>query len=60
MSFVFMLLYILIVVASRVRFSLSVLENLYGLIGGLALCLLMLLLIPYLCKPSYEIFLRTH
>jgi hypothetical protein len=28
--------------------------------AGSALCLLMLLLIPFLRKPSYEIFLRTH
>ena len=28
--------------------------------GGSALCLLMLLSIPFLRKPSYEIFLRTH
>ncbi|KFZ18315.1 hypothetical protein V501_01286 [Pseudogymnoascus sp. VKM F-4519 (FW-2642)] len=60
MSFFLMLLHILIVVASRVSFSLRVPENLYGLIGGSALCLLMLLSIPFLRKPSYEIFLRTH
>lgn len=60
MSFSLMLLHILIVVASRVSFSLSVPENLYGLIGGSALCLLILLSIPFFRKPSYEIFLRMH
>ena len=28
--------------------------------GGSALCLLILLSVPFFRKPSYEIFLRTH
>ncbi|KAH6668517.1 cell surface metalloreductase [Halenospora varia] len=61
MSFALVLLHVLVVVAPGVgSFSLSVPANLYGLIGGLALSFLILLSIPILRKPSYELFLRIH
>ncbi|KAH8747833.1 hypothetical protein F5882DRAFT_265776, partial [Hyaloscypha sp. PMI_1271] len=59
-SFVLVLLHILVVIARGIGgFSLSVPENLYGA-GGSALPLLILLSIPTLRKPSYELFLRIH
>ncbi|PVH70391.1 cell surface metalloreductase [Cadophora sp. DSE1049] len=61
MSFVLVLLHILVVIARGTSgFSLSVPENLYGVVGGSALPLLILLSIPVLRKPSYELFLRIH
>ncbi|PVH69319.1 hypothetical protein DL98DRAFT_661755, partial [Cadophora sp. DSE1049] len=61
MSFALVLFHILVVVVRGAgTFSLSVSENLHGLIGGLALCSLLLLSIPIFRRPSYELFLRIH
>ncbi|KAF2195727.1 hypothetical protein K469DRAFT_758547 [Zopfia rhizophila CBS 207.26] len=60
MSFPLLIFHIIIVVASRTPFPLHVAENMWGLVGGSSLCLLLLLSYPLLRKPSYEIFLRVH
>ncbi|KAH9206361.1 cell surface metalloreductase [Leptodontidium sp. 2 PMI_412] len=61
MSFALVLCHVLVVAARGAgTFSSSVPESLYGLIGGSALCLLLLLSIPILRRPSYELFLRIH
>ncbi|KAH7305377.1 hypothetical protein BKA65DRAFT_531190 [Rhexocercosporidium sp. MPI-PUGE-AT-0058] len=58
MSFALVLFYVFVVVVRGTgTFFLSVPENLYRLIGGLALCSLLLLSILIFRRPSYELFL---
>ncbi|MCJ1473145.1 hypothetical protein MMC13_001796 [Lambiella insularis] len=60
MSFALLLFHVLVVVDKGTAFSLRIPEHLYGVIAGSSLCILVLLSLPLLRRPSYEIFLRTH
>ncbi|KAG9231519.1 cell surface metalloreductase [Amylocarpus encephaloides] len=59
MSFVLLVFHVVTAVASRDSFPLHILENLWGVIGGSSLCLLMLSL-PLLRALSHEVFIRSH
>ncbi|KFZ13859.1 hypothetical protein V501_03498 [Pseudogymnoascus sp. VKM F-4519 (FW-2642)] len=60
MTFFLGLLHVIVAAASHVSLSLDVSRDLFAFIGGLLLCVLILLLFPPFRKPSYELFLRTH
>ncbi|KAF2844514.1 hypothetical protein T440DRAFT_436369 [Plenodomus tracheiphilus IPT5] len=60
MSLSLLAFHIATVLANRTPFSLRVAENMWGLVGASSLCLLLLLCIPVLRRPSYEVFLRLH
>ncbi|KFY19587.1 hypothetical protein V493_07902, partial [Pseudogymnoascus sp. VKM F-4281 (FW-2241)] len=60
MAFSLGLFHVLVIVASNVPFPLNESRNLFAVIGGSLLCLLVLLVCPLFRKLSYELFLRTH
>ncbi|KAL2066279.1 hypothetical protein VTL71DRAFT_2350 [Oculimacula yallundae] len=54
------LLHVLLALASKDPFSLDNTQDLFAVIGGSSLGLLLLLAFPIVRKLSYEVFLRTH
>ncbi|KFX96375.1 hypothetical protein O988_05355 [Pseudogymnoascus sp. VKM F-3808] len=60
MTFFLGLLHVIVAAASNISLSLDAPRDLFAVIGGSLLCLLILLLFPPFRKLSYELFLRTH
>ncbi|KAF2258055.1 hypothetical protein CC78DRAFT_538086 [Lojkania enalia] len=60
MSVSLLIFHVLTIIGSRNPFPLQVAENLWGLIGGSSLFILLLLSSPFLRSFSYEIFIRIH
>ncbi|KAL1969868.1 hypothetical protein VTN77DRAFT_7377 [Rasamsonia byssochlamydoides] len=60
MSYALVLVHVFIAIMKRQPFALNLTENLYGLITGSALSLLLILSFPIFRRPSYEVFLRVY